>query len=77
MVLDWQETSFYSKGLLAQIRQTPQYDNVIIIVLAALTDSFAQKEILDAGAERYMAKMDTNPAKLSKTLSELIEERNG
>ena len=77
MVLDWQETSFYSKGLLAQIRQTPQYDNVIIIVLAALTDSSAQREILDAGAERYMAKMDTNPAKLSKTLSELIEERNG
>ncbi len=77
MVLDWQETSFYSKGLLAQIRQTPQYDNVIIIVLAALTDASAQKEILDAGAERYMAKMDTNPAKLSKTLSELIEERDG
>jgi CheY-like chemotaxis protein len=77
MVLDWQETSFYSKGLLTQIRQTPQYDNVIIIVLAALTDSYAQREILDAGAERYMAKMDTNPAKLSKTLSELIEERNG
>jgi CheY-like chemotaxis protein len=77
MVLDWQETSFYSKGLLTQIRQTPQYDNVIIIVLAALTDAFAQREILDAGAERYMAKMDTNPLKLSQTLSELIEERDG
>jgi CheY-like chemotaxis protein len=77
MILDWQETSFYSKGLLSQIRQTPQYDNVIIIVLAALTDSSAQREILDAGAERYMAKMDTNPVKLSKTLSELIEERDG
>jgi len=77
MVLDWQETSFYSKGLLAQIRQTPQYDNVIIIVLATLTDSHAQREILDAGAERYMAKMDTNPAKLSKILNELIEEREG
>jgi len=77
MVLDWQETSFYSKGLLTQIRQTPQYDNVIIIVLAALTDAYAQREILDAGAERYMAKMDTNPLKLSQTLSELIEERDG
>ncbi len=77
MVLDWQETSFYSKGLLAQIRQTPQYDNVIIIVLAALTDAYAQREILDAGAERYMAKMDTNPLKLSQTLSKLIEERDG
>jgi CheY-like chemotaxis protein len=62
---------------LAQIRQTPQYDNVIIIVLATLTDSHAQREILDAGAERYMAKMDTNPAKLSKILNELIEEREG
>ncbi len=77
MVLDWQETSFYSKGLLTQIRQTPQYDNVIIIVLAALTDAYAQREILDAGAERYMAKMDTNPLKLSQTLSKLIEEREG
>jgi len=77
MILDWQETSFYSKGLLIQIRQTPQYDNVIIIVLAALTDASAQREILDAGADRYMAKMDTNPAKLSQVLSSLIEERNG
>ena len=77
MVLDWQETSFYSKGLLTQIRQTPQYDNVIIIVLAALTDAYAQREILDAGADRYMAKMDTNPAKLSQTLREIIEESKG
>jgi len=77
MVLDWQETSFYSKGLLNQIRKTPQYDNVIVIVLAALTDAHTEKEILDAGAERYMAKMDTNPAKLSKTLAELIGARDG
>ena len=77
MVLDWQETSFYSKGLLTQIRQTPQYDNVIIIVLAALTDAYAQREILDTGADLYMAKMDTNPAKLSQTLREIIEEREG
>jgi CheY-like chemotaxis protein len=77
MVLDWQETSFYSKGLLAQVRQTPQYDDVIIIVLAALTDAYAQREILDAGAEMYMAKMDTNPVKLSKTLTSLIEKRDG
>ena len=76
MILDWQETSFYSKGLLLQIRQTPQYDNVIIIVLAALTDASVQREILDGGAEMYMAKMDTNPAKLSQTLSALIEERD-
>jgi CheY-like chemotaxis protein len=77
MVLDWQETSFYSKGLLTQIKQTPQYDNVIIIVLAALTDASAQREILDAGADRYMAKMDTNPVKLSQALKQLIEEREG
>ena len=76
MVLDWQETSFYSKGLLAQIRQTPQYNNVIIIVLAVLTDSSAKSEILDCGAQMYMAKMDTNPAKLSQNLSTLIEERD-
>ena len=76
MVLDWQETSFCSKGLLAQIRQAPQYNNVIIIVLAPLTDSSAQREILDGGAEMYMAKMDTNPAKLSQNLSTLIEERD-
>ena len=77
MVLDWQETSFYSKGLLTQIKQTPQYDNVIIIVLAALTDASAQREILDTGADRYMAKMDTNPVKLSQALKQLIEEREG
>jgi len=77
MVLDWQETSFYSKGLLNQIRKTPQYNNVIVIVLAALTDAHVEREILDAGAERYMAKMDTNPAKLSKILIELIEAREG
>jgi CheY-like chemotaxis protein len=77
MVLDWQDTSFYSRGLMTQIRKTPQYDNVIIIVLSALTDAHVHKEILDAGADRYMAKMDTNPAKLSQTLKQLIDEREG
>lgn len=77
MVLDWQETSFYSKELLVQIKQTPQYDNVTIIVLAALTDANVQQEILDAGADRYMAKMQTNPGKLSQTLKQLIEEGEG
>jgi CheY-like chemotaxis protein/predicted RNA-binding Zn-ribbon protein involved in translation (DUF1610 family) len=77
MVLEWQETSFNCKGVLATIKQNPQYDTVIRVVLSALTDSLIQKEILDAGAHRYMAKMDTNPAKLSLVLKQLIDERAG
>lgn len=77
MVLEWQETVFNCKGLLARINEMPEYDAVIRIVLSVLTDTYVQREILDAGAHRYMAKMDTNPARLSLALKQLIEERDG
>jgi len=76
IVLEWQETTFNCKGVLATIKEDPQYDAIIRVVLAALTDSLIQKEILDAGAHKYMAKMDTNPAKLSLVLKQLIDERD-
>jgi CheY-like chemotaxis protein len=76
MVLEWQETAFNCKGLLAKIKEDPQYDAIIRVVLAALTDAHVQREIIDAGAHRYMAKMDTNPAKLSLVLKQLIDERD-
>jgi len=76
MVLDWQEATFNSKGLLARIKEDPQNDAIIRVVLSALTDSYIQKEILEAGAHRYMAKMDTTPAKLSQVLKQLIDERD-
>jgi len=77
MLLDWQESDLQPKEMLGKIRQTPQYDNVIIVVQAALTDLLVQKEILDAGADRYLAKMDTNPAKLSQIFKQLIKVREG
>jgi len=76
MVLEWQETTFNCKGLLAKIKENPDYDVIIRVVLSALTDSYVQREILDAGAHRCMAKMDTNPAKLSLILRQLIAERD-
>ena len=75
VVMDWQETAFDCKGLFYRIKENRQNDNIVILVLSTLTDAAVQKEILDAGADRYMAKMDTNPAKLSMTLKNLIEER--
>jgi len=77
MVLEWQETKFNCKGLLARITDVPEYETIIRIVLSALTDSQIQKEILHAGAHRYMAKMDTNPAKLALVIKQLISERDG
>lgn len=77
MLLDWQETFFQPQEMLDRIRQIPQYDNVIIIVQAALTDAYVEKEILDAGADRCFAKMDTTPAKLSQFLKQLIKEKRG
>ena len=77
LVLEWQETKFNCKGLLARINQNPANDAIIKVVLSALTDSQVQREILDSGAHKYMAKMDTNPAKLSNVLKQLIEERDG
>lgn len=76
MVLEWQEPKFNCKGLLARIKEMPEYDAIIRVVLSALTDSTVQREIVDAGAHRYMAKMDTNPARLSLVLKQLIEERD-
>jgi predicted Zn finger-like uncharacterized protein len=77
IVMDWQETSFNCRGLFYQIKEKRQYDDIRIVVLSTLTDSSVQKEIIDAGADRYMAKMDTNPAKLSMTLKKLLEENKG
>lgn len=77
MVLEWQETKFNCKGLLFRIKENSQFDSIIIIVFSALTDADVHREIMDAGADRCMAKMDTNPVKLSQTLSALIEERDG
>jgi len=77
MVVEWQEPKFNCKGLLAKIKQNPANNAIITVVLSALTDSQIQREILDAGAHKYMAKMDTNPVKLSNVLKQLIEERDG
>jgi CheY-like chemotaxis protein len=77
MVLEWQETKFNCKGLLFRIKENSQFDSIIIIVFSALTDADVHREIIDAGADRCMAKMDTNPVKLSQTLSALIGERDG
>ena len=48
MILEWQDTQFHCKGLLAQIKKNPQYDAIIRVVLSALTDSFIHREIMDA-----------------------------
>jgi predicted Zn finger-like uncharacterized protein len=77
MVVEWQETKFNCKGLLARINQNPENNAVIKVVLSALTDSQVQREILESGAHKYLAKMDTNPVKLSNILKQLIQERNG
>ena len=76
-MLEWQETQFNCRGLLLRIKENRHFDSIIIIVLSALTDTHVHNEIIDAGADRSMAKMDTNPVKLSRMLSALIEERDG
>jgi DNA-binding response OmpR family regulator len=75
MVLDWQATAFNCPGLFHQIKENHQYDDIIIVVLSTLTDAAVQKEIIGAGADRYMTKMDASPVKLSMTLKKLIEEK--
>jgi CheY-like chemotaxis protein len=77
IVMDWQATAFNCKGLFYQIKEKHQYDDIVIVVLSTLTDAAVQKEIIDAGADRYMTKMDASPLKLSMTLKKLIEERKG
>ena len=76
IILEWQEAIFNSKGMLARIKANPQYDAIIRVVLSVLTDASIKTEILEAGAHSCMAKMDTNPAKLSLALKQLIEERD-
>jgi CheY-like chemotaxis protein len=77
MIMEWQETAFNCKGLLAKIKEKPQYETIIRVVLSALTDVSVQRDIIAAGAHRCMAKMDTNPARLSQALKQLIAERDG
>lgn len=75
IVLDWQETEIEGAALLSKIRQSPQSDDISIVVLSALTDSAVQEEILAAGADLCLAKMETNPAKLSQTLKMQLKYR--
>lgn len=76
IILEWQEVIFNCKGVLARIKANPQYDAIIRVVLSVLTDATIKTEIMEAGAHCCMAKMDTNPAKLSLALKQLIEERD-
>lgn len=76
MIMDWQEPKFNCKGLIARIKEKPRYEAIIRLVFSALTDASVQREILDAGAHRCLAKMDTNPARLSLVLKQLINERS-
>ncbi len=75
IVLDWQGTEIEGTTFLSKIRQSSRSGDISIVVLSALTDSAVQKAILAAGADLCLAKMETNPAKLSQTLKDHLKYR--
>ena len=75
IVMDWEEKAFDCRRLLYQIRENHLPNDISIVVLSTLTDAVVQKEIIDAGADSYMAKVGTSPVKLSLTLQMLIEKK--
>jgi len=77
IIMDWQEKAFDCQRLLYKIKKNHLDDDICIVVLSTFTDSAAQKEIIDAGADSYLAKVGTSPVKLSLTLQMLIKKRKG
>lgn len=72
MVLDPYVKKFDGFKLLNLIRQTPEWENIPVIVLSARGSSEEIEKAMSAGANEFLPKMFTSPVKLSAELRALL-----
>ena len=73
IVIDWQDEVINGMFTLNKVKKNAQWKKVITIVLSGVSDKEMKQKVLDAGADIFLAKMDTPPAKLADKLMECLE----
>ncbi len=76
IVIDWQEKSLDGFDLLARLQRSPKWRKITKVVLSAVTDKALQARVTAAGADRFLAKMDTPPVKLAERIKEIAAARD-
>ncbi|OGQ94292.1 MAG: hypothetical protein A2521_14075 [Deltaproteobacteria bacterium RIFOXYD12_FULL_57_12] len=76
IVIDWQEKAVEGVELLNRLKKHAQWKKMMKVVLSAVSDKAMQQKIMEAGADEFLAKMDTPPARLSDHLKKFIAARS-
>ena len=75
IVIDWQEKALDGPDLLARLQRSPKWRKIAKVVLSAVTDKALQARVMAAGADRFLAKMETPPIKLAERIKEIAAAR--
>ncbi|MCF6290581.1 MAG: zinc-ribbon domain-containing protein [Desulfobacterales bacterium] len=76
IVIDWQEKALDGADLLARLQRSPKWRRIAKVVVSAVTDKALQQRVMAAGADRFLAKMDTPPVKLAERIKEIAAARD-
>jgi CheY-like chemotaxis protein len=63
--------------ILAILRESPKWKDIPVIVFSAKGTQDVIDKVINAGAEEFLLKMMTSPAKLAKTVKTVIEKKSG
>lgn len=75
IVIDWQEKAVEGAELLNRLKKHAQWKKMMKVVLSAVSDKAMQQKIMEAGADEFLAKMDTPPVRLADHLKKFIAAR--
>jgi PleD family two-component response regulator len=62
--------------VLAILRESPQWKDIPVIVFSAKGTQDVMDKVIDAGAEEFLVKMMTSPAKLANTVKNVLEKKS-
>jgi CheY-like chemotaxis protein len=77
IILDLHLVRMDGMKLLAIIRETPNWMNIPVIVCSGKGTKDVIQKVLEAGAEEFLSKMVTTPAKLADTAKAVIKYHYG
>jgi CheY-like chemotaxis protein len=58
--------------VLSMLKDTPELRDIPVIVLSARSSPDIAKKVMEKGAAKYLAKMNTSPSKLAETLNQIL-----
>lgn len=72
IVIDWQDGKINGEDVLATVKKNDRWKKAIAVVQSGVSDREMQQRVLAAGADIFLAKMDTPPIKLAAKLKECL-----